>query len=87
MQRNPREQQQEISHGAHATERERERERESAIGLESDRQSFFLWRNSAPQKIQCQKGLKKKFCLATKKKGKVAVFCGEKKSGVAIFRE
>jgi hypothetical protein len=44
------------SHTAHARERERERERESAIGLESDRQYFFLWRNFGPQKNPVPKG-------------------------------
>jgi len=75
------------SHMAHARHRERERERESAIGLESDRQCLFLWRNCGPQKNPVPKGSTEEVLFGKKNTAKVAVFCGEKKSDVAIFRE
>jgi hypothetical protein len=75
------------SHTAHA--RERERERESAIGLESDRQCLFLWKFRTPKKSSAKSGYRRRSVGKKKKEknAKVAVFCGEKKSDVAIFRE
>jgi hypothetical protein len=71
-----------------AHERERERECVCAIGLESDRQCFFLWRNFGPQKNPVPKGGTEEDLFGKKKKtAKVAVYCGQKKSDVAIFRE
>jgi len=75
------------SHTAHA--RERERERESAIGLESDRQCLFLWKFRTPKKSSAKSGYRRRSVGKKKKEknAKVAVFFGEKKSDVAIFRE
>jgi len=46
----------------------RERERERAIGLESDRQCFFLWRNFRPQKNPVPKGGTEEVLFGKKKK-------------------
>ncbi len=90
MQRNPREQSKK-SHMAHArhTQRERERERERAIGLESDRQCLFLWRNFGTRKNPVPKvGTEEDlFGKKNKKQGQSRRILWRKKSDVAIFRE
>jgi hypothetical protein len=65
MQRNPREQQQEISHGARERERERERER-VLLDYNQIASVSFYGEISDPKKIQCQKGVQKKICLGKK---------------------
>jgi hypothetical protein len=55
-----------------------ERERECATGLESDRQCFFLWRNTHPKKNPLPKGGTEEDLFGKKKKPPKSPYIAEK---------
>jgi hypothetical protein len=77
------------SHMAHARHRERERERECYWIRIRSPVFVFMAKFRTPKKSSAKRGYRRRSVWRKKKKkhAKVAVFCVEKKSDVAIFRE